>query len=81
MTLQQPRLAEIDKDMLPSFPLVLRRGDRQPDHIAGQDLDLSLRDSTAVANGHETETHDDGDAVQSGGGVEVVPGGDEGVAV
>jgi hypothetical protein len=40
-----------------------------------------LRDPTTVTEEHEAETHDHGDAVETGCGVEVVPGGEEGVAV
>jgi hypothetical protein len=42
---------------------------------------MGLGDPTAVAEEHEAETHDHGDAVEAGRGVEIVPGGDEGVAV
>jgi hypothetical protein len=40
-----------------------------------------LRDPTAVPEEHEAETHDHGDTVETGCGVEVIPGGEEGVAV
>jgi hypothetical protein len=81
MTLQQPRLAKVDKDVLTGLPLMFRSGDGQPDRVPWQDLDLSLRDPTTVPEEHEAETHDHGDTVETGCGVEVVPGGEEGVAV
>ena len=81
MTLQQTGLTKVDENMLSRFPLMTRRGDRQPDRIPGQNLNLSLGNVAPVSPQHETESHDDRDPVQPGRGVEVVPRGEESVAM
>ena len=49
MTLQQTGLAKVDENMLACLPLMTRRGDRQPDRIPGQNLNLSLGDAPPVS--------------------------------
>jgi hypothetical protein len=67
--------------MLPSFPLVVRGFDGQTNSVLGQDLDAGRWYASTVSPEHETESHDDGEPVESGCGVEVVPGRQQLVAV
>jgi hypothetical protein len=78
---QQPGLAKVEKDVLSGFPSVTRCGDCQADGIFWQDLDGSFGDTCSVTEQRQEQSHQEGDSVEAGGSVKVIPRSQQGVAV
>lgn len=81
VTLDPPSLAEIDKVVLPCLPSLVRSANCKTYSISRKDLDNRIWNVASVSPEHQSESHDYGEPVESGRRVEVVPGGQELVAV
>jgi hypothetical protein len=60
---------------------MITRLDHESDGVLRKDLDIRSTDPSTVSPEHQTESHHHGEPVQAGSRVEVVPGGQEFVAV